>query len=187
MKEQEGERSISVDTRGVRRRPAPKTVKKDARAEEGEAEEEEEEEEEQLFLDLTADYDDFEDGDVVEKDKNDDDDDDDDDEQLNLDNLISNVRKYVNDRSKQSTVQQLAEKAKNDIDSYDLAASRPKKKTATAFRDLVNTYIKRKQTEIVAMTTDAFLVDDNADSKVRRKERVAQWLVKNLAAFRKRR
>jgi hypothetical protein len=144
MKEQEGERSISVDTRGVRRRPAPKTVKKEARAEEGEAEEEEEEEEEQLFLDLTADYDDFEDGDVVEKDK-------------------------------------------NDIDSYDLAASRPKKKTATAFRDLVNTYIKRKQTEIVAMTTGAFLVDDNADSKVRRKERVAQWLVKNLAAFRKRR
>lgn len=94
-----------------------------------------------------------------------------------LDNLITNVSKYIDDSSKQPIVQQLAEKAKDFIDSYNLATRCPKKYTVGAFKDLVNSYVKCNKTEIVNMTTGGFV----NDSKARRSEKVAEWLVKNVA------
>jgi hypothetical protein len=95
---------------------------------------------------------------------------------LSLDNLIDNIGKHVDDRLKQRAVQQLAEKAKNYIDGYNLARRCAKMKTGAAFTDLVDSYIKHNKTEIIKMTTGAFI----NDSKARRSEQVAKWLVKNV-------
>jgi hypothetical protein len=156
----------------------------DEEEEEGYFDDEDQDEAPELFFEFEGDkdhqdeelQDENEDEEDVEDEGEDESDTETDTSTLSLDDLVANIGKYVDDRLKQRAVQQLAEKAKNYIDGYNLARRCAKMKTGAAFTDLVDSYIKHNKTEIIKMTTGAFI----NDSKVRRSEQVAKWLVKNV-------